>query len=98
MLPFTKRPGRGSEDGEVFTKDDLDDLAATNEKPATAAPHSKRAVAKDDFSDDEVTNFIPSKSVSAIVHDARKPATIPPPSSRRRSNRHAPRSARTKAR
>lgn len=84
MLPFTKRPGRGGEDGEVFTKDDLDDLAATNEKPATASPPSKRPAAKDDFSDDEVTNFIPSKSVSAIVQDARKPATIPPPPASRR--------------
>jgi hypothetical protein len=88
MLPFTKRPGRGGEDGEVFTKDDLDDLAATNEKPSNAAPLSRRPpahVAKpDDFGDDEVTNFIPSKSVSAIVHDARKPATIPPPPASRR--------------
>lgn len=84
MLPFTKRPGRGGEDGEVFTKDDLDDLAATNEKPATASPPSKRPAAKDDFGDDEVTNFIPSKSVSAIVHDARKPGTIPPPPASRR--------------
>lgn len=85
MLPFTKRPGRGGEDG-VFTKDDLDDLAVTNEKPATAPPPSKRPIAKpDDFGDDEVTNFIPSKSVSAIVHDARsQPGTIPPPPASRR--------------
>ena len=84
MLPFTKRPGRGGEDGEVFTKDDLDDLAATNEKPAKAA--SARPAASHDFSDDEVTNFIPSKSISSIVQDARKPATIPPPPASRRAS------------
>lgn len=95
MLPFTKRPGRGGEDGEVFTKNDLDDLAATNEKPANAAA-SSRSVAPppvsvrpgsakpEHFGDDEVTNFIPSGSISAIVHDARKPASIPPPPASRR--------------
>jgi hypothetical protein len=86
MLPFTKRPGRGGEDGDVFTKDDLDDLAATNEKPSnTAPPVSVRPAAKpSDFNDDEVTNFIPSKSISAVVQDARKSGTIPPPPASRR--------------
>lgn len=96
MLPFTKRPGRGGEDGDVFTKDDLEDLAATAQKPASIAPPptSARSVPPPpmserphkpapDFSDDEVTNFIPSKSIAHVVHAARAQTVPPPPASRR---------------
>src|SRR5258706_12293613 len=85
MLPFTKRPGRGEEGnaGEY----EMDDLAATNQKPASIAPPpaSRRPVAraKDDF-DDAPTEFLPSKQIGALVAQARGPASVPPPVSSQR--------------
>ena len=96
MLPFTKRPGRGDESGDldVVTKDDL--VTAETVNP-TANARAKEAVrAKfSSLSDDEMTNIMPSKSIGDALESARaaspRPAAgMPPPSSARTQARPSP--------
>lgn len=80
MLPFTKRPGRGDDDGgDVFTKDDL--------PTSQVKPNSVRPPAKSEPDEDELTHLMPTKSLRdpsqppKPLPAAGRPATVPPPRS-----------------
>ncbi|HEY8077741.1 MAG TPA: hypothetical protein VIF62_26625, partial [Labilithrix sp.] len=82
MLPFTKRPGREDGDEDVSTREDISPPGPGSIRPP-----------KPSFSDDELTNLMPTKSLGDAISSARppapipaagRPATIPPP---RSSNR-----------
>jgi len=80
MLPFTKRPGRGDESGDVVTKDDI-------ASPATTAPATPARKPQPSFSDDEMTTLMPSKSLGnaeqiKAIASPRPAAGAPPPSVR----------------
>lgn len=72
MLPFTKRPGR-PEDGDVVTKDDLEQPTSGTKRsqppPATASARARQP----SFSDEELTNLIPSKSLNLEAAQQSRP-------------------------
>ncbi len=79
MLPFTKRPGRGEESEEVLTREDIPSKPSSSIRPP-----------KPSFSDDELTNLMPTKALGDAVSSVRppsplpaagRPATVPPPRS-----------------
>ncbi len=72
MLPFTKRPGRSEESGEVVTKESL----ASDEGSRDNASDRPRPFAKS-ISDEELTTLMPSKNVPVISRPS--PASVPPP-------------------
>ena len=93
MLPFTKRPGRGDESGdlEVVSKDDVgtaDTVGPKGAAPSTSlypavTPNQRPKFAS--LSDEEMTNVIPSKAIGDALESARasspRPAAGMPPSS-----------------